>query len=148
MAKVGIYRIGFASQSELNDSWSVAQQQQNQPVIKGQPTQNELLTVKWFSSIDQTQASLTERLVTDENGMHYETTLNFTVRKDSDIALAKKWMKRPLKMYVDAVDRTCYTLGTKQYPVWMQPTNTYDGIDTREINIEVVYRTINGILSK
>lgn len=146
MAKVGVYRIGFASQAEVDDSWSV--QQQQQPVVKGQPTQNELLTVKWFSSFDQKQASLTEKLVDDENGQCFEATLNFTVRKDSDIALAKKWMKRPVKMYVDAVDRTMYTMGTKQYPVWMQTSNTYEGIDTREINIEVVYRTLNGIMNK
>lgn len=146
MAKVGIYRIGFASQVEMDDQWV---QQEPQPATKGALSTATLLTVdKWFSSIDQKQASLTERLVKDENGMCFETTLNFTVRKDSDIALAKKWMRRPVILSVQAVDQKIYTLGTKQYPVWMQTENAYDGIDTREINIDVVYRTLNGLLNK
>ena len=138
MAKVGIYRIGFASQTEMDDQW----------VLEDQDNRGSGTSYNWFASIDQKQASLTERLVTDENGMCFETTLNFSVRKDTDMALAKKWMRLPVILFVEAVDQKTYTLGTKQYPVWMQTENTYEGIDTREINIEVVYRSLNGLLNK
>jgi hypothetical protein len=101
----------------------------------------------WFSAFDQKQASLKEELVEDETGILFETTLDFTVRRDTDIALAKRYMRRPVVMHAIAVDQNEYKIGTKSYPVRMKTNNDYGGVDTREIRISVTYQTRTGVMN-
>jgi hypothetical protein len=69
------------------------------------------------------------------------------VRRDTDIALTKGYMRRPVVMHVVAVDQNEYKVGTKSYPVRMQTNNDYTGIETREIHIKVSYQSSTGVMN-
>lgn len=146
MAKTGIYKIGFLDYDEESDIW-----QQHEVDIEIPAERSGfagLVETHWFSAFDQKQASLNEELVEDETGIHFVTTLDFAVRRDSDIALAKKYMRRPVVIRAIAVDQTEYKIGSKSYPVRMKTNNKYDGIDSREIHIFVEYQSRTGVMMK
>lgn len=142
MAKTGIYRIGFVENNEVDDVWQQVEEQQEE-----RGTRSGMSVMHWFSTFDQKQASLKEEQVEDETGIHFETSLDFTVRRDTDIALAKRYMRRPVVMHAIAVDQNEYKIGTKSYPVRMKTNNDYGGVDTREIRISVTYQTRIGVMN-
>lgn len=141
MSKVGIYRIGFKEQNEVTDIWTQQEEQQERvvPVIYMDGSH-------WFKSIDQKVSDLTEDLATDDNGPCYEQNINFVVRKDVDIELARKYVNRPVVVYVWAVDGNRYTIGTKEYPTCLVTSDRYQGLDTREMALKVSYKTKTRIL--
>lgn len=141
MSKVGILKIGFKEQNEVNDTW-VQQEQQSErsvPVVYSDGSH-------WFKSIDQDNTSLTEELTIDESGKYYDVQLPFVVRQKADIDLAKKYQGRPVVVYVIAVDGSRYTIGTKSYPAYLTPSNRYDARNTREVAMEVNYRGKTSLL--
>lgn len=141
MSKVGILKIGFKEQNEVNDQW-VQQEQQSErsvPVVYSDGSH-------WFKSIDQDNTSLTEELTIDESGKYYDVQLSFVVRQKADIDLAKKYQGRPVVVYVIAVDGSRYTIGTKSYPAYLKPSNRYDARNTREVAMEVNYRGKTSLL--
>ena len=141
MSKVGILKIGFKEQNEVNDTW-VQQEQQSErgvPVVYSDGSH-------WFKSIDQDNTSLTEELTIDESGKYYDVQLSFVVRQKADIDLAKKYQGRPVVVYVIAVDGSRYTIGTKSYPAYLTPSNRYDARNTREVAMEVNYRGKTSLL--
>lgn len=141
MSKVGILKIGFKEQNEVNDTW-VQQEQQSErsvPVVYSDGSH-------WFKSIDQDNTSLTEELTIDESGKYYDVQLPFVVRQKADIDLAKKYQGRPVVVYVIAVDGSRYTIGTKPYPAYLTPSNRYDARNTREVAMEVNYRGKTSLL--
>ncbi len=142
MSKVGILKIGFKEQNEVNDQW-VQQEQQSERSIPDIYSDGS----HWFKSIDQDNTSLTEQLVMDESGKRYEVRLSFVVRTDADIALAKKYEGRPVVVYAVAADGSRYTIGTKSYPAYLTPSNRYDARNTREVAMEVNYRGKTSLLS-
>ena len=75
MNKIGIFKIGFKEQNEVNDQW-VQQEQQEERSIPDVYMDGS----HWFKSIDQTATELTEDLTVDETGVHYDVQLPFTVR--------------------------------------------------------------------
>ena len=141
MSKVGILKIGFKEQNEVDDTWVQQEQQAERsvPVVYSDGSH-------WFKSIDQDNTSLTEQLVMDASGKHYEVQLPFVVRTDADMALAKKYEGRPVVVYAVAVDGTRYTIGTKSYPAYLTPSNRYDARNTREMAMEVNYRGKTSLL--
>ncbi len=143
MNKVALKNIGFKEQNEVNDQWVQQEQQQERSIpdiyIDGS---------HWFKKIDQSAADLTEDLVMDESGQHYELTLSFTVRTEDDIALAKKYAKRPVVVYAVAVDGSRFTIGTKSYPAYLVTSNRYDAMNTREVQVSVSYQSRTGIMQK
>lgn len=141
MSKIGISRIGFVEQNEIDDQW-VQQEQPAQRGIGG----TAIAGLHPFGSIDQSAATLEENFEDDENGQHYEAMLDFTVRTEADIAMAKKYAGRPVVVHVQAVDGNKYTIGTKQYPVRMKTQNRYDGMNTREIGVSVSYKSLTGVM--
>lgn len=141
MSKVGIYRIGFKEQNEVNDQW-VQQEQQSERSIPDIYSDGS----HWFKSIDQDNTSLTEQLVMDASGKYYDVQLPFVVRQKADIDLAKKYQGRPVVVYVIAVDGSRYTIGTKSYPAYLKPSNRYDARNTREVAMEVNYRGKTSLL--
>ena len=141
MSKVGILKIGFKEQNEVDDTW-VQQEQQSErsvPVVYSDGSH-------WFKSIDQDNTSLTEELTIDESGKYYDVQLPFVVRQKADIDLAKKYQGRPVVVYVIAVDGSRYTIGTKSYPAYLTPSNRYDARNTREVAMEVNYRGKTSLL--
>ena len=136
MSKVGIYRIGFKEQNEINDIWVQQEEQQERSgpelYIDGS---------HWFKSIDQKVTDLTEEMVMDETGTCFEQNLSFVVRKDVDIELARKYANRPVVVYALAVDGSRYTIGTKNYPAYLVTSDRYQGLDTREMAMTVNYKT-------
>jgi hypothetical protein len=136
MSKVGIYRIGFKEQNEINDIWVQQEEQQD----RSGPELN-IDGSHWFKSIDQKVTNLIEELVSDDNGSCYEQNLNFVVRKDVDIKLARKYINRPVVVYVLAVDGNRYTIGTKDYPTCLVTSDRYQDLDTREIAMKVSYKS-------
>ena len=144
MAKVGIYRIGFVEQNEFDDTWH---EQQPQPAQRG-GNDPVVANAHYFNRFDQGQANMVEELNIDENGAMYSLAIDFPVRDDNDIALAKKYMRRPIVMYVETVAEEHYTIGSKEYPVRMKSQNNYDGISNREMAISVNYDTLTGVLTK
>lgn len=145
MAKVGIYKIAFVEQNEYDDTW---QQQQPQPQQRGVGDVPVIANAHYFKRFDQGQANMVEELNIDENGAMYSLAIDFPVRDDKDIALAKKYMRRPIVMYVETVAEEHYTIGSKEYPVRMKSQNNYDGISNREMAISVNYDTLTGVLTK
>ena len=143
MNKVALKNIGFKEQNEVNDQWVQQEQQQERSIpdiyIDGS---------RWFKKIDQSAADLTEDLVMDESGQHYELTLSFTVRTEDDMALAKKYAKRPVVVYAVAVDGSRFTIGTKSYPAYLVTSNRYDAMNTREVQVSVSYQSRTGIMQK
>lgn len=142
MTKVALKSIGFVEQNEIDDQW-VQQEQPAQRGIGG----TAIAGLHPFGSIDQNAATLEESLEDDENGQHYEALLDFTVRTEADMALAKKYAGRPVVVHVQAVDGSRYKIGTKQYPVRMTTQNRYDAMNSREIGISVSYKSLNGIMN-
>lgn len=141
MSKVGIYRIGFKEQNEVNDVW----------VQQEEPAQRTLPDIyidgsRRFKSIDQKNTTLTEDMVMDESGKKYVLKLPFVVRKDEDIDLAKKYAGRPLVVYAWAVDGHLYKIGTKTYPAYIVTSNRYQGLDTREMAMTVEYESLTPLL--
>lgn len=141
MSKVGILKIGFKEQNEVNDQW-VQQEQQSERSIPDIYLDGS----HWFKSIDQDNTSLTEELTIDESGKYYDVQLPFVVRQKADIDLAKKYQGRPVVVYVIAVDGSRYTIGTKSYPAYLTPSNRYDARNTREVAMEVNYRGKTSLL--
>ena len=142
MTKVALKSIGFVEQNEIDDQW-VQQEQPAQRGIGG----TAIAGLHPFGSIDQSAATLEENFEDDESGQHYEALLDFTVRTEADMALAKKYAGRPVVVHVQAVDGSRYKIGTKQYPVRMTTQNRYDAMNTREIGISVTYKSLNGIMN-
>ncbi len=141
MSKVGIKRIGFKEQNEVNDQWVQQEQHQERSIPEVYMDGSH-----WFHSIDQDNTSLTEELVVDESGRYFEVQLPFVVRKDEDIALAKKYAGRPVVVYVVTVDGNRYTIGTKSYPAYLITTDNYDARNTREVAMEVNYKGRTSLL--
>ena len=141
MSKVGIYRIGFKEQNEINDIWVQQEEQQERsgPELSIDGSH-------WFKSIDQKVTDLTEEMVMDETGTCFEQNLSFVVRKDVDIELARKYANRPVVVYALAVDGSRYTIGTKNYPAYLITSDRYQGLDTREVAITVNYKTKTRLL--
>ena len=141
MSKVGIYRIGFKEQNEVNDQWTQQEEQQERAVpdiyLDGS---------HWFKSIDQKATDLTEEMVLDENGTSFEQNLSSVVRKEVDIELARRYANRPVVVYAMAVDGSRYTIGTKIYPAYLVISDRYQGLDTREVAITVSYRSKTRLL--
>lgn len=144
MNKVALKKIGFAEQNEIEDNWTEAQEQAEQQRSTSVTTDG--TTWHWFDCIDQNNATLDEELVDESDGVYYTANLDFTVRTDLDMALAKKYARRPLVLKVQAVDGTIYTLGTKQYPVILTTTNRYSSLSTREVQVRGSYDTLTGIM--
>lgn len=145
MAKVGIYQIAFVEQNEVDDLWH---EDQPQPQQRGAGNEPIVANAHYFSCFDQGQANMDEELIDDANGTMYSLQLSFPVRKDSDIALAKKYLRRPVVMYVETVAGDHFKIGTKEYPVRMKGNNGYQGISNREMAISVTYDTLTGVLNK
>ncbi len=141
MSKVGIYRIGFKEQNEINDIWVQQEEQQE----RSGPELN-IDGSHWFKSIDQKVTDLTEEMVMDETGTCFEQNLSFVVRKDVDIELARKYANRPVVVYALAVDGSRYTIGTKNYPAYLVTSDRYQGLDTREMAMTVNYKTKTRLL--
>ena len=142
MNKVGISKIGFKEQNEVNDTWVQQQEQQAERSIPDIYVDGS----HWFKSIDQDNTSLTEELTIDESGKYYDVQLPFVVRQDADIELSKKYQGRPVVVYVIAVDGSRYTIGTKSYPAYLTPSNRYDARNTREVAMEVNYKRKTSLL--
>lgn len=141
MTKVALKSIGFVEQNEVDDQWV----QQELPAQRG--ASNAIMVgLHSFGSIDQSAATLEENFEDDENGQHYEAMLDFTVRTEADIAMAKKYAGRPVVVHVQAVDGNKYTIGTKQYPVRMKTQNRYDGMNTRELSVSASYKSLTGVM--
>lgn len=141
MTKVALKSIGFVEQNEVDDQWV----QQELPAQRG--ASNAIMVgLHSFGSIDQSTATLEENFEDDENGQHYEAMLDFTVRTEADISMAKKYAGRPVVVHVQAVDGNKYTIGTKQYPVRMKTQNRYDGMNTREIGVSASYKSLTGVM--
>lgn len=142
MNKVALKKIGFAEQNEINDVW-VEQQVQ----VRSTTYTSDGATWRWFDNIDQSNALLEESITDNDNGIYYTTDVSFTVRTEADMALAKKYEKRPLVVKVEAVDGNIYKIGTKQYPVRMTTKNIYDGLTVREIQVSLSFDSLTGVLS-
>lgn len=141
MNKVGILKIGFKEQNEISDPW-VQQEQQSERSIPDIYIDGS----HWFKAIDQDNSSLTEELIIDESGKYYEVQLPFVIRQVADIDLAKKYQGRPVVVIVVTVDGSRYSIGTKSYPAYLTPSNRYDGRNTREMAMEVIYRSKTSVL--
>lgn len=141
MQKTGIKRIGFVEQNEIDDTW-VQQEQPNQR--RGNPST--IPNIRWFKCIDQGASSIEESTVDDATGLCYEASLQFVLRQQTDIALGKRYAKRPIVIYAEAVDGNTYKLGTKECPVRMAIVNRYDALNTRELSISANYLTLTGIM--
>lgn len=141
MNKIGIFKIGFKEQNEVNDQW-VQQEQQEERSIPDVYLDGS----HWFKSIDQTATELTEDLTVDETGVHYDVQLPFTVRLEVDTELAKKYAGRPVVVYAVAVDGKRYTIGTKSYPAYLVISNRYDAMNTREVAVNVKYQSKTSLL--
>lgn len=141
MTKVALKSIGFVEQNEIDDQWV----QQELPAQRG--VGNTIMAgLHSFGNIDQSAATLEENFEDDENGQHYEAMLDFTVRTEADISMAKKYAGRPVVVHVQAVDGNKYTIGTKQYPVRMKTQNRYDGMNTREIGVSASYKSLTSVM--
>lgn len=140
MSKVGILKIGFKEQNEVNDQW-VQQEQQSERSIPDIYVDGS----HWFKSIDQDNTSLTEELTIDENGSKYRQQVQFVVRTDYDRALARKYERRPIVLHVWTVDGNHYKIGTKQYPAYLVPSKT-NSMDTVETAMTVDYETLTPIM--
>lgn len=141
MSRIGLYRIGFKEQNEVDDQWQMQESQQDRSI-----TELSIDGSHWFKSIDQTVSDLTEELVKDETGSRYEQSLSFVVRKEVDIELARKYANRPVVITVVAVDGRQYTIGTKSYPACMVTSDRYQGLDTREVAVTVSYQSKTRLL--
>lgn len=121
MTKVAIKTIGIATVSASNA-----------PTPRSNP-----LTLEYFSSFNQADASISEKGENDATGIAFTQELNFIVRREEDIAIAKKYQRRAVEIQVRTVDGKQYTIGSQQDPVYMDTNNQYDGTKVREMQISV-----------
>lgn len=138
MPKIGVKQIAFVEQNKIDDGW----EQLEPGVVINDRGNNQIA----FSSIDQEDASISEKQTKDENGIYYETKLEFTVRKPADVSLANRYSRRPVVVYVSTVDGNQYVIGTASDPVHMIVENKYNGLRSRELTVELSYKTTTGIL--
>ena len=143
MSKVGIHKIGFKEQDKIIDIWN--QQPDEQPDPERGAVE-ERFSGHLFLRPDQRTAYLTEQRTADGNGVVFNISLEFIVRVDADIDLARKYAGRPLVMFAWAVDGKLYTIGTKEYPVMMVISDRYEGLDTREVAVKASYQCVTRLL--
>lgn len=140
MPKIGVKKISFIEQNKIDDGWA--------QVSPGQVVNDRGISdIIEYSSIDQNDASLSEKQINDDQGIHYETTLEFTVRKPTDISLANRYSRRPVVVRVLTVDGNLYEIGTASDPVHMVvEKNNFNGLRSRELTVSLSYKTTTGIL--
>ena len=141
MTITGIKKLGFIEQNEVVDIWS--------PITPPNPQRSGFESVipgLYYVDFDQGDAVLSENLTEDENGMVYNTTLHFTTRKNLYINLLAKYLKRPVVMHVWTIDGNHFRIGTKDLPVRMRSVNSDDGINVREMKIEVSCQSLSSLL--
>lgn len=143
MTKVGIKKIGFIEQNEVNDQW--VQQEQEQQAQRTIPDVY-LDGSHWFKSIDQQSAILTEKSSIGEEGKVFDQEVQFTVRREDDMALGKKYLNRPLVLHVKTVDGKEHVIGTKSYPAYLESNKRYDGVTTNELSLTVKYKSTTSLL--
>ena len=143
MARIGIRTIGFIEKSAIDDQWNIVQPEE--PQERGVPS-TPIDNIQRFKSIDQSATSLTEELVSDEQGRKYSQHLKTVVRTDHDINLAENYAGRSVVMHVWTVTGKHITIGTGQYPTFMVTSNRNTGVETREVEINVDYETLTSIL--
>ena len=146
MNKVGIKKIGFIEQNDVDDLWQQEQIDPNQPADRALPPEATILGFRGFKSIDQDNSSLNQELSSDESGPVYDIDLSFVVRTSDDIALAKRFERRPVVMYVWTVDGVQHKIGSKTYPAMMLTSNRYESRQTREMVVSVKYQSKTTIL--
>lgn len=143
MSRIGIHKIGFKELNQVNDQW--VQQQEEQQQAQKKVVQINKDGSLAFQSIDQRTANLTENM-DDTDGVVYNIDLSFTVRKDADIDLARRYAGCPVVVYAWGVDGNKYTIGTKEYPARLVISDRYSGLDTREVVVKVAYQSISRLL--
>lgn len=141
MNRIGILKIGFKEQNEVDDVW----------VQQEFPAQRDMSSFHvdgshWFKSIDQGNTSIIEDLKLDESGKCYEIELSFVVRTEEDMEMAKKYAGRPVVVYAIAVDGRRYAIGTKSYPAYIVISNKYDALNSREVSLDVSYQSKTSLL--
>lgn len=144
MAKTGIKRIGFAEQNEVSDAWVQQEEQQS-----GGPNDRGGVippSMRYFSSIDQKKSNIEERSSFNESGKVFDINLAFVVRTQSDIDLGKKYLNRPLVLYVWTVDGKRHVIGTKQYPAYLESDNRYENTSNRELALTSQYQSTTSLL--
>lgn len=141
MSRIGIYQVGFKETNEVDDQWVGQDDQQPSPRGSG----DIVFTGRLFKAIDQKTANLTEKM-DDADGVVYNIDLSFTIRKDADIDLARRYAGRPVVVYAWAVDGSRYTIGTKDYPTRLVISDRYSGLDTREVAVKVAYQSVSRLL--
>lgn len=146
MNKVGINKIGFVEQNDVEDLWQQEANDTNQPADRALPPEVTILGFRGFRSIDQDNSSLGQQLTSDGSGPVYDIDISFVVRTDDDIALAKRFERRPVVMYVWTVDGVRRKIGSKKYPAMMLTDNSYEGRSTHEVSVSVSYRSQKGIM--
>lgn len=142
MSRIGIYRIRFKELNHVNNQW-VQQEVEQQRRITAEVNSDGSHD---FKSIDQRTANLVENMEVDGNGVVYNNSLGFTVRRDSDIDLARKYAGQPVVVYAYGVDGHLYTIGTKEYPARLVISDRYSGLDTREVAVKVAYQSVSRLL--
>lgn len=146
MNKVGIRKIGFVEQNDVDDLWQQEQVDPNQPADRAVPPEVSILGFRGFQSIDQDNSSLNQQLTSDESGPVYDIDLSFVVRTEYDMALVKRFERRPVVMFVWTVDGVRRKIGSKKYPAMMLTDGDYNGRNTHEVSVSVSYRSLKGIL--
>ena len=144
MTIVGIKTIGFVEQNEVNDQWV---QQEAQVAERSGITPVYIDGIKRFESIDQGNATLSEKSTINESGKVYDLDLAFVVRKQDDITLGKKYLNRPLVLHVWTVDGKHHRIGSKSYPAYLESDNQYENLSTRELAMTVKYQSRTSILT-
>lgn len=142
MNTIGISKVWFVEQNEVLDAWQ--EQQEEEQMRDGE--QPSLSHRHYFDSIDQGTASISEEFREEQTGAFFETSLQFTVRQKNDMELAKAYCNRPVVIYVKTVEGVTYQIGTKEYPVRMATSVSYDGLNTTETTISASCQSLIGIL--
>ncbi len=145
MTKVGIKKIGFYEQNEANDQW-VQQEYEEEPAQRNIQDEYFIGGGHWFKGIDQQNAVLTEKSSISTDGEIFEQEVQFTVRREDDMTLGKKYLNRPLVLHVWTVDGKKHVIGTKLYPAYIESDKRYDGVTTQELAMTVNYTSNTSLL--
>jgi len=139
MVKVGLLKIGFIERDQVNAIYINPNASQNQQQVNDRGAVD---NVQWLKNIDQQNSSISEEFETDERGAQYSVSVDFVVRTEKDITLTKRFIRRPIVLYVQTVDGRQITVGTVEYPAFLKTANKYRAVSSRELSCELEYKSL------
>lgn len=115
----------------------------------GSSQQDRLIVVHhtYVNLFDQQDASFSEELKDDEEGLYFKQNLAFTVREETAMNGVLQNIRRPVYVLVYFIDGTSIQMGSTAQPVWLETKKNNNGSPVKEVQVSVENETIESVFA-